>query len=32
MNGLKLVPTIEKKWDCTIDKFNAVKGKTTQFY
>lgn len=27
MNNLKAVSKIEKKWDCTIDKFNAVKGK-----
>lgn len=27
MNNLKAVSRIEKKWDCTIDKFNTVKGK-----
>ena len=27
MNNLKVVSRIEKKWDCTIDKFNTVKGK-----
>lgn len=27
MNNLKAVSKIEKKWDCTIDRFNAVKGK-----
>lgn len=27
MNNLKVVSRIEKKWDCTIDKFNAVKSK-----
>ena len=27
MNNLKVVSKIEKKWDCTIDKFNTVKGK-----
>lgn len=27
MKNLKVVSRIEKKWDCTIDKFNAVKGK-----
>lgn len=26
MNNLKEVSRIEKKWDCTIDKFNAIKG------
>lgn len=27
MNNLKAVSKIEKKWDCAIDKFNAIKGK-----
>jgi hypothetical protein len=26
MNNFKIVSKIEKKWDCTIDKFNAIKG------